>query len=249
MATKASAWYDYISTFGGQAFVLSVNVGLYIIQAWADWRCLSFERRQCESLRGGISKSRFPMPFSYLPVSSDFLSFGGVGDSVASIFIMIHFGRLIDKILVISRHVVRWLCGGNASRGVNKEVCIYIPVDKLLDDEDAEIQYVRFFKHSAISWWQNARTAIYTLSDTYNPIDVRIEAYSRQGVCVEGRFQLDKRTETLRYDLYRYGDANYIFISKDKKERIDFYEISGEWCRYKRVCRDELVALLASLRR
>lgn len=41
-ATKASTWYDYIpagrTDFGSVCSVVSI----YIIQAWADLRCLSF---------------------------------------------------------------------------------------------------------------------------------------------------------------------------------------------------------------
>ena len=40
-ATKASAWYDYIPMPSGQTVFACPRRIIYIIQAWADWRCLS----------------------------------------------------------------------------------------------------------------------------------------------------------------------------------------------------------------
>ena len=47
-------------------------VSIYIIQAWADWRCLSFLRGQCESLNVG-DKQETDSPRSFFVISIPYL--------------------------------------------------------------------------------------------------------------------------------------------------------------------------------
>ena len=63
---------DEASTLGVLCSVLSCCKGgtVYMYnmsRAWADWHCLSYEWRQCESLRSGIGEEyRFPTSFPFL---------------------------------------------------------------------------------------------------------------------------------------------------------------------------------------
>ena len=48
--------------------VVKEKLNMYnMSRAWADWHCLSYEWRQCESLRSGIGEEyRFPTSFPFL---------------------------------------------------------------------------------------------------------------------------------------------------------------------------------------
>ncbi|WP_157444700.1 hypothetical protein [Bacteroides finegoldii] len=52
MATRASAWYDYVISLL-YANEQLVRKGCIIIQAWANWRCLSSEEGNARAKKVG----------------------------------------------------------------------------------------------------------------------------------------------------------------------------------------------------
>lgn len=85
---------------------LFVLLYLYIVQAWADWRCLSFSEGQCESLNVGISRRgsyAFLVFFLYLIIYSLIREPISVEESSG-----MHIGNLIKQQLEEQGRSVVW---------------------------------------------------------------------------------------------------------------------------------------------
>ena len=124
-------------------------------------------------------------------------------------------------------------------------IFLYIPVNRPLNDEDAEIQYACFDEGGVWLRSQYAPTVLHASDARCHPIDECLQSFERQ----KDKWKwcpLDVRQSSVAYDAYSYGDFGFVLFSKNRLERIDFYVGHGWEARecYRRMGRDELMALI-----
>ena len=84
---------------------LFVLLYLYIVQAWADWRCLSFSEGQCESLNVGISRRG---SYAFLVFSLYLIIYSLIREPVSVEESGMHIGNLIKQQLEEQGRSVVW---------------------------------------------------------------------------------------------------------------------------------------------